>query len=144
MAKSVLMSEQNETFFTSIGCMDGRVQEIVAKFGRERFEAQYPDTITEAGLVGLISTSRLSTSLLNSLKFKIIDVSLGKHQSRGIVVHGHAECAGNPVADELHKEHIAKSVARMSKLAPSVPIVGIFIRRDSKDRTKWVVEVLTS
>ncbi len=44
-----LMSMPGETFFTSIGCMDGRVQGPVAEFGREKFGGQFADAITEPG-----------------------------------------------------------------------------------------------
>ena len=95
------MSNIGETFFTVVGCMDGRVQTPVAKFGQEKFEARFPDTITEAGIVGLISKSP-DTKFVKNLKLKLL-VSLEKHHSKGIVVDGHRECAGNPVNDEQHK-----------------------------------------
>ena len=34
------MSKADETFFTSVGCMEGRVQEVVAQFGRRKFGAR--------------------------------------------------------------------------------------------------------
>ena len=97
------MSDKNETFFTSLGCMDGRVQEVVAEFGRRKFGAKYQDTITEAGLVGKLAQDNADQDLIDSIKNKL-DISLEKHLSKGIIVHGHQECAGNPVDDGKHKE----------------------------------------
>ncbi len=46
------MSQTDETFFTVVGCMDGRVQSVMAQFGSKKFNADFPDTITDAGIVG--------------------------------------------------------------------------------------------
>lgn len=132
------MAQAGETFFTAVGCMDGRVQDVVAAYGQQKFGARFPDTITEAGIVGLLP--KKDQDLLGSVKFKVVDVSIGKHHARGIVVHGHAECAGNPVADEQQKDDIRRSVEVMQSLVGSVPVVGIFLHRDETDPTTWIAE----
>lgn len=131
------MSKAGETFFTSVGCMDGRVHKPVVDFGRKIFNGHFADTITEAGLAGLLTKEFVDVSLLKSLKRKIF-VSLEKHHSKGIVVHGHQECAGNPVDDETHKEDIKRTVEVLKLLVDSsVPVVGIFVKRDNNG---WAVE----
>lgn len=142
MAKSKLVSDLNETFFTAVGCMDGRVQDVVAKFGEEKFHAKYPDTITEAGLVGKLPLQE--QNLLDAVKFKVVDVSIGKHHSAGVVVHGHAECAGNPVDDKKHKEHIKHSVRAIKAIVGDVPVVGVFVQRSKKNPSEWVAEEVIS
>jgi hypothetical protein len=133
------MSKVDESFFTAVGCMDGRVQDPVAHYGKQKFGASFPDTITEAGLVGKLSKNLLDEE---SLRFKIVDVSVGKHSSRGIVLHGHAECAGNPVGDEIHKEDIKKSVEIIKDLVgEEVKVVGVFVKRSESG---WEVEELSS
>ena len=130
------MSEVVETFFTVVGCVDGRVQWPVAMFGKEKFDARFPDTITEAGIVGLISNNP-SSEFVENLKFKLL-VSLDKHHSKGIVVDGHAECAGNPVSDEKYKEDIQASVEFIKNLISNrIPVVGVFVVRDGDS---WRVE----
>jgi carbonic anhydrase len=124
------MSEASETFFTVVGCMDGRVQDVMAKLGKEKFGAEFPDTITEAGIVGMISNNP-SQELLENLKFKLL-VSIDKHHSKGILVDGHQECAGNPVEDLRHKEDIKKSAEVIRKLIENkVPVDGVFMARSS-------------
>lgn len=133
------MSQQGETFFTVLGCMDGRCQKVVADYGKQKFGALFPDTITEAGLVGLLAHNP-SPQLLEALKKKIM-ISLEKHGSKGIVVDGHAECAGNPVDDEKHKDDIRASVAAVkSIISSSVPVVGVFVSRSAADKTVWQIE----
>lgn len=137
------MSQAGETFFTSVGCMDGRVQDAVAGFGRKKFNVLFADTITEAGLVGFLSQENIDQNLLESIKQKI-QISLEKHHSKGIVVHGHQECAGNPVDDEKHKEDIRRSVEVIKSFVNSVPVYGIFIKSPSASsgfaKTGWAVE----
>lgn len=132
------MSQAGETFFTVVGCMDGRVQSVMAKLGSVKFDALYPDTITEAGIVGILAHNP-SQELLDSLKFKLL-VSIDKHHSKGILLDGHQECAGNPVDDARHKEDIEKSVEVISKLIENkVPVLGVFVVREGNG---WKAEQL--
>lgn len=132
------MSQAGESFFTSVGCMDGRVQEPVAQYGRQKFGALFADTITEAGLVGVLSHAE--QSLLDSIKNKV-QISLEKHHSKGIIVHGHEDCAGNPVDDEKHLDDVRRSVEIIKGLINSqVPVIGVFVKRSSEDSLKWIVE----
>jgi carbonic anhydrase len=122
------MSQGRETFFTVVGCMDGRVQHLMEVLGQEKFNADYPDTITEAGIVRAISNNP-SQDFLKRLKFKLL-VSVDKHHSRGILVDGHQECAGNPVEDSQHIEDIKKSVEVIKELIEKkVPVSGVFVKR---------------
>lgn len=121
------MSDSHGTFFTSIGCMDGRVQSVIAKFGLEKFEAQYPDTITEAGCDGLLARSN-DQRLLDSIKSKLL-ISVEKHNSKGVIVHGHEDCAGNPVDKDHHKEHIRQTVEKIKQMlgAHKLEIIGVYV-----------------
>jgi hypothetical protein len=124
------MSAASETFFTVVGCMDGRIQEPVAAFGREKFGAKFADTITEAGIVGLIANNP-EPKFIENLKFKLL-VSVEKHHSKGIVVDSHQECSGNPVEDEQHKQDIKASVDFVRNLIENkVPVLGVFVQRES-------------
>ena len=138
------MSQGTETFFTSIGCMDGRIHNTIEEYGKRKFGAEYPDTITEAGLAGLLTLEHVDVSLLKSLKKKI-DISLSLHKAKGIIVHGHQECAGNPVSDERHREDIRRTLAVIALLTHgAIPVLGVFVRRASISRNgkKWEVEEL--
>lgn len=131
------MSHTEETFFTSVGCMDGRVQDPIASYGIEKFNALFGDTITEAGLVGLLSNNP-SSELLESIKKKVL-ISVQKHHSKGIVVHGHQECAGNPVEDQVHKENVLKAAGVIQSMAPSLEVKPVFVVRSDSG---WEVQEL--
>ncbi|PIR80265.1 MAG: hypothetical protein COU25_01030 [Candidatus Levybacteria bacterium CG10_big_fil_rev_8_21_14_0_10_35_13] len=136
------MSQADETFFTSVGCMDGRVQEVIAKYGRQKFNAKYPDTITEAGFVGLLANNP-SPQLLESIKNKVL-ISTEKHHSKGVIVHGHQECAAlDAVDDSTHRQEVRESVRIIKNLInDKVPVVGVFVKRSNDNSKDWIVEEL--
>ena len=120
--------------------MDGRVQEPVLAYGQKMFGVRYADTITEAGLVGLLAADNIDQSLLNSIKKKIL-ISLEKHHSKGIIVHGHQECAGNPVKDELHKKDVLRSAQAIGVLIQNdIQIIPVFVTRSAS--SGWIAEKL--
>lgn len=133
------MSQAGETFFTSIGCMDGRGLRPVRKFGKAKFGVWYVDTVTDAGLVGKVSKDGVEQKYLDDLKTKIL-ISVEKHHSKRIIVHGHEDCAGNPVDEETHKRDILRSAEVIKSLVGgSVPIIAAYVRRKDGD---WAVEEL--
>lgn len=132
------MADLGDSFFTSVGCMDGRVQAPVADYGQKRYAVLYPDTITEAGLVGLLANNP-SQELLDSLKKKVL-ISVEKHHSKGIIVHGHQHCAGNPVEDELHKEETKEAAAVIKGfVSEDIEVRPVFV---VKTENGWMVEEL--
>lgn len=134
------MSQVGETFFTSVGCMDGRVQKAVNRFASLIFGAEYADTVTKAGLDGLFAATNIDPELFDSVKNMIL-VSVDKHHSYGIIVHGHEGCAGNPVEDEQHKKDVKKSVETIKKMVKGkdVEVRGVYIRLTPRVKVVQVV-----
>src|SRR3989304_8668073 len=122
------MSHTGETFFTSVVVMDGRVQAVIAKYGQRKFDAKYPDTITETGLVGLLTNKADDTGSLlrGSIKKKIL-ISVEKHHSKGIIVHGHQECAALDAVDNAHKQNILKAAEIIRSMAPNLIVKPAFV-----------------
>lgn len=131
------MSDLNETFFTSVGCMDGRALRPVRKYGKAKFGVFFVDTITEAGLVGLLANNP-SPELLESIKKKVL-ISVEKHHSKGIIVHGHQECAGNPIEDYQHREETKKAAEVIKGFVSGVEVKPIFVIKENEN---WIVEEL--
>jgi len=133
------MSQIGETFFTRVGCMDGRVQIPLRIYGQQKFGAEYPDTITEAGKVGILAHNPTPEFL--ALLKKKLNISIDMHNSKGILVHGHQECAGNHVDDNTHREDIRESVKIIKNLInDKVPVVGVFVKRSNDNPKDWIVE----
>ncbi len=111
------------------------MQTPVSEYGKKKFGVLFADTVTEAGLVGLLANNP-SPELLESIKKKIL-ISIEKHHSKGILVHGHEECAGNPVEDNIHKENVLKAAVVLGSMVSGVEIVPLFV---VKKNGLWVAE----
>ena len=130
------MTKQGETFFTRVGCMDGRVQVPTRIFGEQKFHAKYPDTITDPGEVGILAHF-LSPEVLDRIKKELV-ISIEKHHSKGVLVHGHQDCAGNPVDDATQIADIKKNVEIVKGLVQNaVPVIGVFVKRE---KDEWMAE----
>jgi len=112
--------------------MDGRAQLPVNKAVRERFGVDVVDTITEAGIVKFLSDqtdAREADAALAKVR-----ISLEAHGSRGIAVAAHEDCAGNPVAEMVQKDQLARAVAFLRGQFPAVPIIGLWVGADWQAR----------
>lgn len=105
--------------------MDGRAQVPVIEFMRAYAGVDYVDMITEPGMDGVLAEKH-SLELLQSIKDKLF-LSLDKHRARIVAVCGHYDCAGNPVSQNKHKEHIRKAVKLVHSWDVRVPVVGLWI-----------------
>lgn len=132
------MDHTKDTFFTILGCMDGRFQELIDGYGRLRFGALYPDTITEAGMVAHLAKDDIDPAIKELVRSELVDISIAKHHSRGVIVFGHEECAGNPVDNATHLDHVRKAVAYIISVVPQpVLVIGLFVRHGEKG---WEIE----
>lgn len=128
------------TFFTSIGCMDGRIHNVIEEVGKKKFAALHADTITEPGFVGLLSREAMNEVFLKNFKHKLF-ISTMQHASKGIIVSAHADCAGNPVSDSQQKDEVLQSVDFIKEIVGDFPpVIGVFVKRDPVDPAKWIAE----
>ncbi len=123
------------TFGTVINCMDGRVQEQVNEYLKNRFGVEFIDVITRPGPDGLLAAGSNKGDIQNLLK--MVDVSVIKHGSVKIAVTAHHDCAGNPVSKEEHLAHLDKSADFLSAKYPRCEIIKLWIGEN------WEVEELS-
>lgn len=112
------------SFATAINCIDGRTQDAVTKFMRQRFGVQYVDMVTEAGVDGALCKGEYE--LTESVKKKV-GISVTKHHAKAIVIAGHHDCAGNPVTKDEHFAHIKKAVELVEVWGFGVPVLGVYV-----------------
>ena len=108
-----------------INCMDGRVQLPVISYLQKRFNAEYVDTITEAGPNLILSEERNSASgqaILERLR-----ISIEKHNSVGVAVVGHHDCAGNPASQNDQILHVQKAIQFLRQRYDDMEIIGLWI-----------------
>lgn len=121
------------SFGTAITCMDGRVQQPVSDWIRQRFGVDYVDTITEAGPDGILANGPIDT--IAAIR-KRVEISINGHGSTTIVLVAHGDCAGNPVAKEKHLEHLTDGAKRITSWKLPAEIVTVWVNE------QWQVEVV--
>ena len=121
----MLGKEDMMKFCTVINCLDGRVQLPVIQYLQKRFNVQYVDSITEAG-PNLILAKQDNTALVQAILGKL-RISIDKHNSGGIAIVGHHDCAGNPAPMEEQIEHIKESVQFLHSHYGNIKIIGLWV-----------------
>ena len=117
------------SFYTAINCMDGRIQEPVTNYIKDKYDVLFVDMITDAGPVKILSNKKTE-----NLRFIIscIDISLKKHKSKGIAIVAHYDCAGNPVPDEEQKKLLQKAVSFLMNKYINVSVCGLWVDKNRK------------
>lgn len=115
-------------FFTAVNCMDGRVQVPVIEYLRKRFNVTYVDMITEPGPNNILS-SLAEPDAVKSI-FKRINISIEKHNSIGIAVVGHYDCAGNPNPKEQQDIQTLKAVNMIKQKFSDIEIIGLWVNEN--------------
>ena len=121
-------------FVTAINCMDGRVQEPVLQWMKEKYQADYVDMITEAGPNKILLYG--PDEKIESIKEKL-NISYEKHGSKVLAIAGHYDCAGYPVSREKKIGKIKHSIELIQTWGFDMEIVGLYINEN------WEVEVVS-
>lgn len=122
----------NFKFGTAINCIDGRTQEPVIDFMKQKYGIDAVDMVTFPGADGVISS--LGNFNTIALIRNAVSISIEKHGSRIIAVVGHFDCAGDPGNREHHYAHIRKAVQQVSSWKFDAEIVGFYVN------DKWQIE----
>ncbi len=112
-------------FCTVVNCMDGRVQLPVIRHLQERFGAEHVDSVTEAG-PNLILTQQKKTATIQSILDRL-RISIDNHDSVGIAVVGHHDCAGNPASKDDQIGHIGKAIQFLGRHHPNTQMLGLWV-----------------
>lgn len=119
-------------FVTAINCMDGRLQEPVIDYLKEKFKVEWIDMITEPGPVKQLE-EKTNSKLFDSIKTRL-DISVNNHGSVLIAIIAHHDCAGNPDSKENQLIQLENSVEFIKSLYPDIQVIGLWIN------DKWEVE----
>lgn len=112
-------------FGTAINCIDGRIQEPVIDFMKEKYDIDGVDMVTFPGVDGIISSSENSDEI--ALLRNAVSISIEKHHSRIIAVVGHFDCAGNPGNREHHYTHVRSAVHEVTSWNFPAQVFGLYV-----------------
>jgi copper homeostasis protein CutC len=110
--------------------MDGRIQLPVIKYLQKRFNAEYVDSITEAGVSRILAEGKNTASIQSILKK--LKISIEKHNSVGIAVVAHHDCAGNPALKNVKIIHIKKAIQLIRQQCKNMEIIGLWVDENWK------------
>lgn len=105
--------------------MDGRIQLPVIKYLQTRLNAEYVDLITEAG-PNLILAAQRDIGSVESILARV-HISVSSHDSVGIAVVGHYDCAGNPSPKAEQLAHIKDSVTFLRHHYQGLEVIGLWV-----------------
>jgi len=125
----------DQTFVTTVNCMDGRVQKPVFDYLSQKYGGAFVDTITEPTPSKILS-NQTDTDSINSI-LKRIEVSITKHHSQAIAIAAHHDCAGNPVPKSEQLAQLKKATSLL-KEKYSLPIRSLWVNEN------WQVEEINS
>jgi hypothetical protein len=131
VAKLICLGGDME-FCTSIHCIDGRIQEKIVKYLKEKYNIKYVDSITEPGPCYVLSENT-DHNVVDEILRKV-DISINKHESKVIAISGHFDCAGNPVSKEEQEDHIKSSLRFLKSKYKDLEVIGFYIN------DQWEVE----
>ncbi len=115
-------------FCTVVNCMDGRVQEPVISWLKDRFEVTWVDGVTEPGPNGILAAGTDAETIASIIRR--VRISVDHHGSVGIAVVGHHDCAGNPGPEEQQREQTRAAVTILQEHFPAVPVIGLWVDED--------------
>lgn len=114
--------------------MDGRTQLPVIHFLKKKFEVEFVDSITEPGPNGILANDEYH-SLVDSI-FSRVDISVFKHNSTGIAIVGHHDCAGNPGPKEQQLQQTGLAVDAVARRYPDLKVIGLWVDEN------WIVHLM--
>lgn len=111
-------------FGTAVACIDGRIQEPVARWLRQTYQLDFVDMVTEPGADGVLANG--APEVVQALRAKV-EASISRHASSVVAVVGHYDCAGNPVSPEEHQQHIRAALHAVRLWNLSATVVGLWV-----------------
>jgi hypothetical protein len=115
----------NFRFGTAINCIDGRTQEPVISFMKQKYNIDGVDMVTFPGVDGIISGRENSDKI--ELIRRAVSISIEKHHSHIIAVIGHFDCAANPGDKEHHYTHIRRAVQEVFSWNFDTEVAGYYV-----------------
>ena len=113
------------TFCSSIHCMDGRVQEPIIRFAKDKFGVDYIDSITEPGPNKVLAEQK-NSSIIHSILDRL-NISVNHHHSKLLFISGHHDCAANQADKETQIKQVKASISFISSKYSDIEIIGLWI-----------------
>ena len=115
----------NFRFGTAINCIDGRTQEPVIAYIKQKYNIDGVDMVTFPGADVIFSSEDPSEAIAPIRR--AVSISIEKHGSQIIAVVGHYDCAGNPGDREHHYIHLRRAMHEVSLWNLHAQVIGLYV-----------------
>ena len=105
--------------------MDGRIQDAVKNYMKERYSVDYVDMVTEPG-PNKILADNLDIPVIENIK-KRVKISVHHHGAKVVAIVGHFGCAGNPVEKEEQIGHLKKAKEMFAPQCKDAEIILLWV-----------------
>ncbi len=116
----------NFRFGTAINCIDGRTQQVVIDYMKQKYNIDGVDMVTFPGADGIFSSAEQHSGEISLIQ-RAVSISTERHGSKIIAVVGHYDCAGNPGDMEHHYAHIRRAVSEVSSWNLQAQVIGLYV-----------------
>ena len=119
-------------FCMAINCMDGRAQLPVIHYLRRRFDVEFVDMVSEPGPNRILAAGR--EAVRTTAIEQRVRLSIDRHQSVGIAVIRHHDCAGNPAPRNEQIAQVCDAIEFLRPHCGGKPLIGLWVDEN------WQVE----
>ena len=112
-------------FAVCLNCMDGRAQEPVLKWARQRLGVDFVDMVTEPGVVLQVAGQGMSEALAGK-----VELSIERHGAGAVIVAAHHDCAANPATEDVQHSQLRQALARIKGRFPGLDAFAVFVGPD--------------
>jgi hypothetical protein len=113
-------------FGTAINCIDGRTQEVVIDYMKQKYNIDGVDMVTFPGADGLFSNEQNLPEIVALIR-RAVSISIERHGSQIIALVGHYDCAGNAGDREHHNKHIRRAMQEVSSWNLNTQVIGLYV-----------------
>lgn len=117
--------DKENSFACAINCMDGRVQDAVKNYIKEKYRIQFVDMVTEPGPNKILAENS-NMPVVENVK-KRIGISVEHHGAKVVAIVGHHGCAGNPVSKDEQLEHLKAAKKTVESFGFTVSIILLWV-----------------
>ncbi|MFH1846294.1 MAG: carbonic anhydrase [Candidatus Omnitrophota bacterium] len=118
------------SFCASVHCMDGRIQEPIVQYLKEKYSITYVDAITELGPCKILAENKDKRTVDSILER--IAISINVHGSKLIAISGHYDCAKNPCNEETQRKQIKEAMKYIRSIYSDIEIIGLWVGKEWK------------
>jgi hypothetical protein len=115
-------------FAAGVTCIDGRFQEQLTRWVRDRFSVAYVDLVTSPGVAAALADG---DEVIVDEVVRELGPSLTAHDAAGVVIAAHEGCAADPSDVATQEAGLHDALATLGeRLSADRPLVAVHLRAD--------------